>query len=96
MNRTEWGQLGSLHGAYIQILAQTGGAGVTAFVSMMGVIVLESIQTIRDAETNQAFAVVALCIITVQLIDWAFTFSAIHPMRWGVIGLMYGFISDHL
>jgi hypothetical protein len=82
-----------LQGAYAQVLAQTGLVGTIPFVAIwVGVVREEFASVVRTEGATQILVSAVLVLTLLNLIDWTYTFSAVHPIRWGMIGIGYGFV----
>jgi O-antigen ligase len=85
---------GSLHGGYIQVIAQTGIVGTVTFVALWIGVIRELISGIATSDgEDHTLALVGTCVVVFMLVGWSHSFGMIHTVRWGMIGLFYGFVT---
>jgi O-antigen ligase len=83
----------NIQGAYAQVLARTGTLGFLAFAAIwISVLRQTATRLVRTSGLDRNLTIIALSIVVANLIDWTYTFSTIHTMRWGLIGFAYGFV----
>jgi O-antigen ligase len=87
-------RIGALQGGYIQVIAQTGLVGTIVFATLWTQLLREAFYSVTTSEgVNQTLMLSCTCVIIFMLVGWIHSFSAIHTVRWGMIGLCYGYIS---
>lgn len=87
------GELDSIQGSYILVLAETGIIGIGLFVAVWGVVLRRLYQYKNWLEQpDQILAMIAFCSVVVLLVSWVYTFSLVHPFRWTFAGLCYGYV----
>lgn len=83
---------GRLHGGYIQVVAQTGLIGTVTFIALVMAIIKELVHgTATSQGDNHTLVLICTCMIIFMLVGWSHSFGMIHPIRWGMIGLFYGY-----
>jgi hypothetical protein len=85
---------GRLNGGYIQVLAQTGLVGGVTFALIWIQVIRESFHRVATSTgVDRVLALSCTSLVVFLLIGWAHSFSAIHTVRWGLLGLCYGYVS---
>lgn len=88
-------RVGSLHGGYIQVLAQNGLLGVFTFTAVWVQILRDLRKQLSVSDgVDHTLTLIATSVIVVLLIDWTYSFSAIHTFRWSLAGLCYGYVAN--
>jgi len=86
---------GRLHGGYVQVIAQTGIIGIITFLTLFIGVVRKLVDTVGTVEgDDHTLALICACVVIFMLVGWSHSFSMIHTVRWGMIGLFYGYITD--
>lgn len=81
-----------IHGVWFEVPATTGLLGLVAFVGTWLETIREEVSAFASTDGTERVLVVAVLALTlVQLVDWSWGFSLVHPYRWGLIGLGIGF-----
>jgi len=89
------GVSGRLHGGYIQVLARTGLVGGVTFALLWIRVVRESLHGVATSTgVDRVLALSCTSLVVFVLIGWTHSFSAIHTVRWGLLGLCYGYVSQ--
>ncbi|WP_132057809.1 hypothetical protein [Halorussus amylolyticus] len=80
------------NGAWVSVLAHTGAFGLASFL-MLWVCTLRTQLTgvYRETGVRQTLIMSGICLSIALLVGWLFSFSFIHPSRWALIGLVYGY-----
>jgi len=87
------GELDSIQGSYILVLAETGIIGIGLFVAVWG-IVLRRLYRYKNwlEQPDHILTIIAFCSVVILLLSWMYTFSPVHPFRWAFAGLCYGYV----
>jgi len=85
---------GRLHGGYIQIIAETGIVGTLIFIALfVGVIRKLRHSTATMEGDDHTLALICTCMVIFMLVGWSHSFGMIHTVRWGLIGMCYGYVT---
>jgi hypothetical protein len=85
---------GSLHGGYIQVISQTGVVGIVAFIGIWVGVIRKLVRGITTSEGDEhTLALVCTCMVIFMLVGWSHSFGMIHTVRWGMLGLFYGYVT---
>jgi O-antigen ligase len=87
----------ALDGGYIQMLTQTGLIGLVTFLGIWVAVLRTHLASVSDVSgPTRTLVLVGLCVVVVNLIDWAYAFSAIHTVRWSMLGLVFGYTANRI
>ena len=89
-------RLGNLQGGYIHVIAQTGLVGIVTFSLIWIHVVREAVHSVAVSDgIDQTLALVCTCVILTTLVGWVHSYTIHHTVRWGLIGICYGYISTN-
>lgn len=82
-----------IHGGWVQVLAMTGLTGLLAFAGTWFSVLRSAIRTlVRVSGEERTLILAGIALTALQLFDWLFGFSLIHPYRWGLTGIVLSLI----
>jgi hypothetical protein len=79
------------------MLTQTGLIGLVTFLGIWVAVLRTHLASVSDVSgPTRTLVLVGLCVVVVNLIDWAYAFSAIHTVRWSMLGLVFGYTANRI